>query len=184
MQKQEYYSGQPLDQRLVLDDQLAGGQLAMPWISLPCMGHWVDSHPGRESTRGARMRKFRRWTTKRKREKHSSASPKMRSCLPGHALRRRRSTQDTTASKSFKTWQLAEEHRLALERQAEEHHREHTPTAARNSHRTMIACSKRQGSSRSGTPQLSMRLRRMQVPIGCLCDTCGARTHPSRRDGR
>ena len=61
MQEQEYYSGQHLDQRLVLDDQLAGGQLAMPWVSLPCMGRWVDSHPGRESTRNERMRKFRRW---------------------------------------------------------------------------------------------------------------------------
>ena len=31
----------------------------------------------------------------------------------------------------LRAWQLAEEHRLALERQAEEHHRDHGPIAAR-----------------------------------------------------
>ena len=48
-----------------------------------------------------------------------------------------------TTARGLRAWQLAEKHRLALERQAEEHHRDHGQTAARNSRRTRGACSKR-----------------------------------------
>ena len=36
-----------------------------------------------------------------------------------------------TTARGFRTWQLSEKHRLALERQAEEHHRDYGPIAAR-----------------------------------------------------
>ena len=51
--------------------------------------------------------------------------------LRAHVQKAQQLDLTRTTARDFSAWQLSEEHRLALERQAEEHHRDHGPIAAR-----------------------------------------------------